>query len=177
MTSEQPEGIKFVPKQVDHSAKQPVRSRMMVVEQIVVSSDDKPLEFTPSFVRTLEHGEEQAIARKIKVTSEWQPLDLLWFADCPERVGQLVIRNDEGKGLYKNLSEEDKAATAKRVIEVGLCIGHNFHLNAESVIDFGQCLPGESGPRIDPRNLHLYRIRHRLSSQEVIKATLFLVPR
>jgi hypothetical protein len=170
-----PDNLVAMPKMIGIAPKLVTTARMTVIEQVVFSPGDaKPTDFEPSFVRHLQHADEQAIERKIKVTNEWKPLELVWFNDKPELVGHLVLRNDEGRNLKVNQTAEQKAETAKKVIQVGL-LGWDS-AGEEFIKAFAQCLPGESGIRIDPMNLHLYRICCP-SSQEVVKATLFLVPR
>lgn len=97
------------------------RSRLTVVENIVVSSTDSPQSvFDGSFSCRLNNGDEQPYGpRHIKVTEEWQPLDLGWL-DGDDIVGMLSLRNDEGRNLLANPTPEQLATIAASVVDVAV---------------------------------------------------------
>lgn len=101
----------------------PLRDRMTVVDKVyhqpMKGGDAFCCETT--FDRWL-NSEESVYSRKMKVGNEWKKLHLGWFTDEGKPIGMLVIRNDEGKHLQVNLSDEEKTELAKKVLEVGTVI-------------------------------------------------------
>ena len=72
-----------------------------------------------TFERWLDH-EESVYSRKMKAGEAWQLLKLGWFTDEEKTVGMLLIRNDEGSHRQTLPTDEEKAETAKKVLEVGV---------------------------------------------------------
>jgi len=66
------------------------------------------------FHRYLETYEQCYERKHIKVEEEWQRLDLGWIGDC----GMLVILNEEGLYAQCNTTDEEKARTKSKVLEV-----------------------------------------------------------
>ena len=58
--------------------------------------------------------DEQAYTRKLKVTQEWQPIDIGWLTS----LSLLLITNEEGKYATQP-SEEEKLAISQKVLEIG----------------------------------------------------------
>jgi hypothetical protein len=157
------------------------KTRLTVTEQIICApflmKDGKPTSFEPGgFSRWLERGDEQPYGpRQIKVTQKWLPVETGWLRNTETgelMVGLLVLRNDTEKIHKQNLKDEQTEFLNKKVIHVGLVTCES---GSEVVTVFAQCRPGETGVRIDPLNLDSYRICAPFS-QEIVKATLFLVP-
>jgi hypothetical protein len=65
--------------------------------------------------------DEQPYERHLTATEEWKPLDMGWISRC----GQLLLRNDEGNRYLVNPTEQEKAETAKKVIEVAFLHGYD----------------------------------------------------
>ena len=74
-----------------------------------------------TFERWLDH-EESVYSRKMKVGKDWQLLKFGWFTDEAKPIGMLVIRNDEGQYRQTLPTDEEKAETAEKVLEVGVVI-------------------------------------------------------
>ena len=68
--------------------------------------------------------DEQAYTRKLKVTQEWQPIDIGWLTS----LSLLLITNEEGKYTTQP-SEEEKLAISQRVLEVGIKVEGGYPLS------------------------------------------------
>jgi len=68
------------------------------------------------FSRLLE-THEQLYQRHLTIGTEWERLDLGWLDKAG--ISMLVLTNNEGKNLLVNPSDEEQAAIAERVVEIG----------------------------------------------------------
>ncbi len=119
----------------------------------------EPDSFESRFVRGLE-DEEQPYRRQTKVGEKWEAIDFGWL----ESVGYLVIRNEAGKDRTTKPTNEEKAALAKKVLELTL------DTNEEDCWDV---LPGESFQG----NTRYWKNLFIRSQSGVIDYTLYAVPR
>jgi hypothetical protein len=96
-----------------------LKDRMTVVEKVYYQQvGDSPTSFEFSFSRDLT-SHEQVYRRQCKAERDWEPLDYGWIKE----VGTILIQNEEGKRLFVNPTEEEKADTASRIIEVSCICG------------------------------------------------------
>ena len=94
---------------------QQVKSRLVVVENVYYQSpDQQPVSLENGFSKWLD-SDEQPYNRQVKVTAEWQVLDLGWVKDC----GMLVISNPLERRQV-NPTSEQRAEELGRVLEVGI---------------------------------------------------------
>jgi hypothetical protein len=95
------------------------RDRMTVVEKIYHQpANGEAFCCETTFERTL-NDEESVYSRKVKATEEWKPLDYGWITENNQKVGMLVIRNDEGKNIQRLPSDEEKVELAGKILEIG----------------------------------------------------------
>lgn len=136
------------------------KARLTVVDTVYYQSPEMQATSAESrFSRPLDTLDEQPYIRRMKVTEEWAPLDCGWLNEC----SMLMLVNEEGKGLEKIPTEEEKTEISKRVIEV--------RFGSETVEWL--ILPGESlrGYPINPK-LMFIRCRNGCA-----KLTINLFPR
>ena len=107
---------------------------------------------------------EQLYERHLQVTEEWQPLDCGWLKD---KVGMLVIQNDEGHFLYVNPTDEEREAAANRTVEVA------YKKPEQSCSNCWLIPPGES---MRARPSHASELAIRCQSG-VAEITLYLIPK
>lgn len=146
-----------------------MKSRLVIVEQVVHYPDEmsQPTSFEGlGFTRHLE-SDEQSYTRRIRITHEWQPLDVGWCKECG--VSQLILRNEEGRGLTQNPSEEEREAIKGRII--WLASNEN---GDDLMTPFAELRPGES-LRISPTSVESWYTC--ALSQEPVRATIICVPR
>lgn len=97
----------------------PFRDRMTVVDKTYHQpAQGEAFCCEVTFERTLM-SDESVYSRKKRAGEEWQPLDCGWITEDSGRVGMLIVRNDEGKNLQRLPSDDEKAALAQKVLEVG----------------------------------------------------------
>lgn len=93
-----------------------VKDRLTIVECVYHQPfGEQPTVVEHRYSRELE-SKEQVYERRVTIGENWQPLDTGWI----ERLGLLVIANHEGHGLQRAPSDDERAAIAARVVEVGL---------------------------------------------------------
>jgi len=137
-----------------------IKNRMTVVERVhhqIPGSEPGSVEST--FSRELE-SDEQPYLRFAKAAEDWQPLDLGWV----EQVGMLCISNDEGRNLSVVPTDDEKAETAKKILEI------TYNVNGE------ECwivLPKES-MRANPSHPKNLFIR---SQHGTVRITIYVIPR
>lgn len=143
----------------------PLKDRLTVVSRIYhqrVGKNPKSIEC--KFSRLIEHG-QQLYEREMEATEEWQPLDCGWVAD----VGMLVIINQEGQNLQVHPTDEEREATAKKILD--LCYAVDVHHGIDDA--FWSILPDEffcGSPR-DAKSLYIR------SQSGIAEYTLYLIPR
>lgn len=148
------------------STKKPLRDRLTVVSHVYHQRAGKdPKSIESKFCRDLE-SKGQLYEREMEATEEWQPLDCGWVTD----VGMMVVLNQEGQNLQVHPTDEEREATAKKVLE----LAYDFHDGT------GPCglhswliPPGESFQGFPSQAASLY-IR---SQSGVAEYTLYLIPR
>lgn len=134
-----------------------LKDRLTVVETVYFQPVEGEGAATETrFSRWLKSRDEQPCMRSYRgkqvATQDWVLLEGLWVEHC----GQLVITNDEGKGLLVNPSAEEQELISHRVLEVGL-----FHpVTPNTPLAFAIIPPGESA-RFYPANLAGLRLRCR----------------
>lgn len=79
-------------------------------------SQEQPKSFNLNYVSMLTTDHE-AYSRRCSCSEEWTALDWGWIPAAD--VGFLLIEALEGKGLQVHPTEEEKAESAKRVMEIG----------------------------------------------------------
>jgi len=92
----------------------PIRDRITVIDRVYHQRlGEEAQEFPCTFSRELETT-EQPYTRQLVATEEWKPLDHGWI----ERVGMLIVVNQEGRFLQTNPSKEQKDEAAKKILEL-----------------------------------------------------------
>ena len=111
-----------------------LRDRVTVVETVYhrqVEKQRDPFSTDSRFTRYLE-TQQQVYQRQLEATEDWQPLDCGWLPDA----GMLLIQNDEGLFLPKNLTKEEQKELSQKVIELSFgagCSGSWWVLPGESM--------------------------------------------
>jgi hypothetical protein len=91
-----------------------LKSEITVVEQVYHQlSGSQPRAIESRFSRELE-SDEQPYERHLKVGEESVPLDCGWIKEA----SQLVIINEEGKGLQANPTDEERKGLACKILEI-----------------------------------------------------------
>lgn len=136
-------------------------ARISVHDNLYFQPAGRGVESQPSgvearFTRNLR-SDEQMYERRSKVGPGWKPLPLPgpeWIdpADC----GMLSLKNLEGDDLAVVPTPDERAAIDAKVVEVGLSSSQTDPDAA--VTPFARVRPGEA-VRVEPVNLHLYRLR------------------
>ncbi len=90
------------------------KNRLTVIETVYhQTTTAEPDSIESRFERELI-SDEQPYRRTTKVGEDWTPLDFGWI----EEVGMIVIQNNEGKGLTKIPTPEEKEELAAKVLEI-----------------------------------------------------------
>lgn len=92
------------------------KSRLTIVEQVSFISPEDPPKSDENRWSIPISSDEQPYGRKTRATPEWKPLDCGWVKEC----SVLIIYNLEGKNRQKIPTEEEKAETASKVLELAL---------------------------------------------------------
>lgn len=131
------------------------RSRLTVVENIYFQNpNEQPTVLENSFGCWID-AIEQPYLRRTKIGESWEQLEAGWLAK--EKVGMLVIRNDEGKFPTTYPTDQERKIVESRVIEVF------YRGGSPPVLTPSACFiipPGES-IRVQPVNLANLSIRCR----------------
>lgn len=126
------------------------KGTLTVVERVYHQLDsDQPTSVETSFTQRVM-SDEQPYSRRMKVGEEWVPIGKGWLEEC----AMLVLRNDP-ESRFTIPSDEEKAADAVKVIEVGTDIGTHgpFH-----VIRWAYLSP-EKSLRIAPSDIDKIMVR------------------
>jgi hypothetical protein len=93
-------------------------NRITVIEFVYHKAQDRsPAVHENRYTRMLA-SDEQFYSRSTKVGEGWKPLDLGWFEEDPNKIGLMVLVNDEGKKTAAN--KEEAEDVSKRILELGL---------------------------------------------------------
>jgi hypothetical protein len=130
-----------------------VRARLFVVEQVYHQpAGQSPTSVESRFGRWLG-SDEQPHLRPMTVGPNWQPLDTGWVG---EKVGHIVIANEEGKSRLRQPTEAERQETEAKVVEIGV---ESDHL----VDTFALVRPGETC-RFEPAAAGMLRLRCRVGA-------------
>lgn len=97
-----------------------IQPRLTIVETVYYQTPNTPAsQVSSSFMRSLE-THEQPYERKMVATEEWQPLinEQCWVKEC----SLILVTNEEGRYLQVNPTEEEREATAAKVLEISFDI-------------------------------------------------------
>lgn len=112
--------------------------------------------------------EEKPYERNLRVTEEWQQLDVGWFKDYPDKQPEeMLLINEEGSLLQRIPTEEEKASIASRVVEVGAVAGETG-----IILPVAKVKPGRS-LRYSPQEVRRVWLRCRSG---VARVSLVLIP-
>ncbi len=146
-----------------------IKDRITVVSTVYLQpAGEKPASVESRFDRELE-TQEQFYTRRLKATEEWQLIDPGWLG--VDGIGMMVIANDEGKNLQTIPTDEEKADTATRVLEI--CFLYPTKMENFPFACQWLTLPGES-MQAYPSTLTGLHIRCR---KDTAKFTVSLFPR
>ncbi len=101
------------------------RSRLTVLNKVYVNlpgentTGPEPI----SFYRWLE-SEERPYSRTIKVTEQWQAIDLGWLKDLP--IAHIVFENETVRPLGKVPEQLELDEWRDKVLEVGIQVGEGI---------------------------------------------------
>lgn len=108
-------------------------------------------------------AQDEPWSRRCKADEAWQPLDLGWFEEKTH--GHLVIENLQGQNQSTIPSPEERADTAKRILELGIWV-----VSSGVCVPFATLLPGgvfagrlKNVPRMRIRSQHdtaLFRLHY-----------------
>lgn len=124
---------------------------------------------------------EAPYERNLRVTQEWQQLDVGWFRDYPDKQPEeMLLINEEGSLLQRIPTEEEKAEIASRIVEVGVATGELLDtkvlLHASNTASIFQKVaiikPGRS-LRYSPQEIGRVWLRCR---KGVARVSLILIP-
>lgn len=123
----------------------------------------EPVSVESRFSRWLE-SDEQPYLRKLTIKEEWTALDGGWLKE----VGEVFLRNDEGK-FQVQPTDEERAAVMARVVEIAVV----EPVVKQRLFVFGRIRPLES-LQFEPHDLTSLRLR---CVSGTARCTLALFPR
>lgn len=142
--------------------KPPFRDRMTVVEKVYHQPKDGEASCFETVFEQFLDSDESPYSRRTKVSEEWQELKYGWLTDDERPVGMVCVRNEEGRYLQRNPSDEERQVMSAKVLEIGT---HDLAIH--------QVLPGQTARFTPVPEVPLY-IRCRDGE---CSYTLFAVPR
>ncbi len=130
------------------------RPRLIVVGHVCHQQpfDDAGPPAEIAWVRYLA-SREQPVRRTMTVGEEWRPIYAGWLTSC----SAVVVHNHEGERRQRIPTEEEKAATAAKVIELSFSASGGDGDWRPDIL----CLPGESQGPFCPANLESVHLRCR----------------
>lgn len=163
-------GFREIKQKIGANSMQRIKDRVTVKETVYHQQHGRnPQVIESKFCHDLETT-EQLYERHLQVTEEWQPLDCGWLKD---KVGMLIIQNDEGQFLSVNPSEEERLAAAKKTVEIKYDRYRPKHI---AVNDFYSCWLIPPGESMRARPSHASGLSIRCQSG-VAEITLYLIPK
>lgn len=162
--------IEVAPKQIGRNPTPPqplARARLTVVTKVYVNlpnentTGPEPL----SYFRWLD-TEERPYSRTVKVTEEWQTVDLGWLVG--KSIAHIVFENETLRPLGKIPEQVVLDEWREKVLEVGIQVGDSGAV-VEPIAYF---LP-EEGLALSPTNPQKLRVRCRKGTG---KLTYYVVP-
>lgn len=106
---------------------------------------------------------ETAYSRTVRVTEQWEPLDIGWLKEVG--CSYIVLENDSIRPLGVTPTREERGEWSAKIIEYGVSVG-------DDIVSVGHLLP-EEGTGFSPT--HPERIQVRCKKGEG-KLTYFVVP-
>lgn len=96
----------------------PIKAARLTVVDVVYHQGlgDQPTSVESRFGRWL-NTDEQPYHRKIKVTTDWMPLDLGWLGT---QISMLVLMNEEGRHFQVYPTPKERALIEERIVEIGI---------------------------------------------------------
>lgn len=148
------------PAVIDKPPVRTVPDRITVVETVYHQAEgDQPTAIESRFSRRLQ-TKEQPCVRKLVAGPEWHLVDRESM-DRPgcwlERVGMLVIRNEEGEFTQVVPTSQERAEVAARVLSLG--VGVSISADEHIVMPFARILPGKESCRFQPTDISNLWIR------------------
>ena len=93
----------------------PIPDRLTVVETVYHRSiGQEPSMFDSRFSRELKTRDQPYGPRRLVATEKWALVDLGWVKSA----GMIVVRNEEGQHLQANPTEQERAETRRKVLEI-----------------------------------------------------------
>lgn len=153
----------------------PKHHRLTVAGQVYHQVLDQNPQSVPIALTRNVKSDEQVYSRNIRVGDTWKPIDRGWFtlAD-PEKgveenkIGLIVIGNDEGRGFHVQPTEEERKLALSRVVLVG------YFIEGVGTFPVLKIRPGECWP-IDPFDFSALRLRCQPEGQSA-KCKIYLYP-
>lgn len=141
---------------------QPVIARITVLDTInYVPVSGATLPVQTNYNRLLK-TDEQPYTRNCRIGEQWVKLDSGWLTEA----SQLKVSNEEGRFPVVYPTQEERAESMERVVEIGLCIA------ADPPVRFALIRPGESC-RFEPADLSRLYLRCRKGTARV---TVTVIP-
>lgn len=130
-------------------AKVPYVARVGVVETIYHQAPDaQPISFDHRYGHIVA-ADEQPYSRKLKAGSDWTALDCGWL----QKASVLQVVNEEGRFPQTVPTDEERIATAAKVVELGCGTADGVHC-------FALVHPGHSA-RFEPADVKSLHVRCR----------------
>lgn len=79
---------------------------------------DPPQSLECMFSRALKVSDECYVTRRMKPRLDWQPLDLGFYAECPQNIGMICIQNLTGWAQAVNPTESEQQELDRSIVEV-----------------------------------------------------------
>ena len=131
-----------------HQPRPASTTRLTVIETVYYQlSNSQPMSVPVRFTRQIK-TDEQPWVRKIQVGENWQPIDKGWIKNC----SMLMLVNEEGSGLQKVPTEEERRDISARVVLIGndsFCVrvrpGESCRIEPDDFLDANLiCMQGKA---------------------------------
>jgi hypothetical protein len=113
----QPEDIDLTTRSEDPPSIKPSdKARLIVIEAVHHQEPDGASTTADNRFRRILKEDGQPYMRRGKIGCDWLPLDTGWV----EHPSMIVLRNEEGTRYLVQPTKEEREATERRIIEVGI---------------------------------------------------------
>lgn len=131
----------------------PTSSRIVIVETVSFQSPHMPLNIVEVRASRPVVTDEQVYSRNLPLDQEWRPIELGWFADCPEKVGMVVIKNlGPARRAQGNPDQVERDELTNSVVEVSCRYG---------TPEVDVYVPPRESLRMQPTNVRFWCMRCR----------------
>lgn len=141
----------------------PTSSRIVIVETVSFQSPHMPLNIVEVRASRPVVTDEQVYSRNLPLDQEWRPIELGWFADCPEKVGMVVVKNfGPARRMQGNPDQTEQDELANSVVEVSChAVTSVAFVSNELIRVADMYVPPRESLRVQPVDARVWRIRCR----------------